>query len=189
MKDSFYRMLLSIPFLFALCAAPSSAQRIGSKNPTAPHELAVMISPFHLLLPMVVATAEFRMNDDVGMAGVVGAGSVLGFTTFELGAQGNYYLIGGFDHGMQVGAELLYSYSSGDIGDSSSISFSGTGLAFGPYLGYKVAAGFGLTFNLQAGLGVILARGSAEEKSSGRSGSGTGGGVVPLLNLNLGWSF
>ena len=112
---------------------------------------------------------------------------MLGFTTFELGAQGNYYLIGGFDHGMQLGAELLYTYSSGDV--SEDISFSGTGLAFGPYVGYKVAAGFGLTFNIQAGGAVMLARGSAEDKSSGQSGSGTGGGILPILNINLGWSF
>jgi hypothetical protein len=179
----YFRYALITAVLFYGLLFPVYAQR-------APHNVSLTISPLHLIGPIVELTGEFKMEDDIGVAAVVGVGSLEGFSVFEVGGQFNYYVIGSFQHGMQLGAEMLYISLSDDYRNTDvDISAVGRGLAVGPYLGYKVAAGFGLTFNLQAGVYASLMKASAEDDMSGAraSASGSSGGL--LLNLNLGWSF
>ncbi len=102
---------------------------------------------------------------------------------FEGGVQGRYYLLGSFENGMQIGAEMLGIYASTNAGASSGITATGTGLAVGPFLGYKYVAPFGLTLDLQGGVEVLAV------SASGGGSSASAGAVIPLLNLNIGWSF
>jgi hypothetical protein len=57
----------------------------------------------------------------------------------------------------------------------------------GPFVGYKVTADVGLTFDAQLGFQVIAV--SAEAVSGGQTASGEQSSVIPLLNLNVGWAF
>lgn len=178
----FWYVILTVVFCCSLWL-PANAQR-------TPHNVSLTISPLHLVLPVVELTGEFNMENDVSVAAIAGIGSYEDFSVFEVGGQFNYYLIGSFQHGMQLGAEMMYISVSDDYKDSDvDISVVGRGLAIGPYLGYKVAAGFGLTFNAQAGVFASLLRGSAEDDVSGARGSASGSSSGLLLNINLGWSF
>lgn len=175
---------LRAALVLALLAALPAAAQIGKKEP----QTSITLSPLHLPLPFLEVTSEFKMQPKVGVAGIIGLGSIDGAFAFELGGQAQYYLIGDFDHGMQLGAEMIYAHVSDDNIDGSGISANSNGLAIGPYLGYKVAFGFGLTLNLQAGLDYMLVRAHAED-STGASGNASGAALFPLINFNVGWSF
>lgn len=140
------------------------------------HDVSITTSPIHLLIPIVEVTAEFRVDDRVGIAGIGGIGSTLGILIGEVGASGRYYPFGDFDHGMQLGAEAIF-VAAGTSPNGTTVL--GGGIAAGPFLGYKIAARFGLTFEIQLGAAIV--------------GVGAGGetdvGLGPILNLNLGWSF
>ena len=161
------------------------------------HRIAVTLSPLHLILPVVEVTAEYRMADRIGLAGIFGAGKVgteqatpagtveHRFTAVEAGTQFRYYPIGNFVHGMQVGAELLYLYVG--RGDSGTSSAFGEGLAVGPFAGYKIATNVGFTFDAQLGFEYVAAH--AEASTPGGSTSAKAKTIIPLVNLNVGWSF
>ncbi len=155
-----------------------------------PHKTAITISPFHLTQPIVEVTGEFAMTRDIGMAAIVGIGSYDGASFFEIGGQYNYYIIGNFNHGMQLGAELLYAHLSDGfrLGDDK-VNWAGQGLAVSPFLGYKFAANYGLTLNIQGGVSLVVARASVESSYDGTTDSASNSTVGPLLNINVGWSF
>lgn len=140
------------------------------------HAVSVTVSPLHLVLPIIEATGEFRLADKASVAVIGGFGSVSGYSAAEVGGQGRYYPIGDFDHGLQVGGEVLAIF----VSDSNA---AGLGLSVGPFLGYKIAARFGLTFDIQLGAQAYVV-GASSGTSSARESA-----VGPLLNINLGWSF
>jgi hypothetical protein len=148
------------------------------------HKVSLTLSPIHLLLPMLEVTGEGRLADKVGVAGIVGFGSVGDLALFEAGAQGRYYVLGTFDHGMEVGGELLYVGASGEM---DGVQASGSGLSAGPFLGYKFAARFGLTVDVQAGAAYTFV--TAEASGGGEAASAEDSALSPLVNLQLGWSF
>ncbi len=85
---------------------------------------------------------------------------------------------------MQVGGELIYMHASIDAGGVSAVA---DGLSVGPFLGYKVIADFGFTFDCQVDyqfVGVGASATDGQTMASARSSNGT-----VLLNLNVGWSF
>lgn len=146
---------------------------------------SLTISPIHLLLPVVELTGEARVHDKVGVALIAGAGkytdpnvSGISATVYEAGAQVRVYVIGDFRHGMQVGGELLYLHLNDDR-----VAISGEGLAVGPFLGYKIMIDAGFTFDAQLGFEHISAR------AEGSGATANDRTFIPLLNLNVGWSF
>jgi hypothetical protein len=153
---------------------------------------AITLSPFHLSLPVLQLTGEYRLGEQMGIAAILGAGEIKGaasglyeaaptYTAFEAGAKFHYYAVGNFRHGMQVGGEVLMIHVSGS---NKGISESATGLLVGPFLGYKYTAGFGLTVEAQLGL---AREGIGASASTGDELTKSGWGA--LLNLNAGWSF
>ncbi|MDY0060386.1 MAG: hypothetical protein RBU45_11285 [Myxococcota bacterium] len=165
------------------------------------HFLSLTLSPIHLAMPVLEVTAEYRVLPKLGVAGFLGAGqytqeteiggTVVDEDTFlvlEVGAQVRYYVLGDFDHGMQLGAEVLYLHLSGDDLSSSTVSGSGAGVAVGPFLGYKIATRIGFTFDVQLGYQVILVSAEASN-DQGQSATSDETSGSPLLNLNVGWSF
>lgn len=156
----------------------------AEEKPPYDKHVSVTISPLHLASPIVELTGEGRAADKAGIAAIAGVGKASGYPAWELGAQGRYYLLGSFDHGMQLGGEILYVHLGTSEG---TVRASGAGGAVGPFVGYKIAARFGLTFDAQLGAEYLFASANASSGSSTASTSDSR--IIPLLNLNLGWSF
>jgi hypothetical protein len=145
---------------------------------------SLTISPIRLVFPVVELTGEARAHDKVGVALIGGGGgsdpniSETSATAYEAGAQVRVYVLGDFRHGMQVGGELLYLHLSGNR-----LSRNGEGLAVGPFLGYKIMIDAGFTFDAQLGIEHISARAASGNNTANDKA------FIPLLNLNVGWSF
>jgi hypothetical protein len=149
-------------------------------------------------MPVFELTAELRLHNNIGLALIAGTGEVrttdslnnsYSFKVYELGGQFVAYPISNFDDGLQLGAELLYvSVDTKDYPGTVKVSGSGEGLAMGPFVGYKVGLKGGFTFVVQGGFEYVTMRAKASD-SSGTTASGSDNSVIPLLNLNLGWSF
>jgi hypothetical protein len=178
-----FRLFAPAAALLSLVVLTSPAYAADVDVPDVQHSLSITISPIHLIFPILEATGEYRLNDKVGLAGVLGLGRISDsgstYGVFELGAQARYYVVGNFVHGMQLGAELMYVAVASD----SQRTVNGQGLSAGPFVGYKIAANGGFTFEGQ--LGATYNTVEANSGSSRASGSGWGA----LLNLNVGWSF
>lgn len=148
------------------------------------HDVSLTFSPLHLFLPVVELTAEVRLPVDFSVAAIGAYGGHRGVTLWEAGAQARYYLLGGFEHGMPLGVEALYLGASDNRGG---VDARVTGLAVGPFIGYKLATDHGFTLDLAGGVQYIALSGFATDGSS--SASLTDNTMIALINLNLGWSF
>lgn len=153
-------------------------------KPPFDHDVSITWSPVHLVIPMVELAGEYRAADPVGVALILGAGGADGVTVVEFGGQGRWYPVGSFDHGMQLGAEVLAVHA---FGSDSGVRARATGVTLGPFVGYKVAARFGLTFDTQ--LGVQFEAIDATATNGTSTASAGESKLGPLFNLNLGWSF
>jgi hypothetical protein len=162
--------------------------------------VSLTFSPAHLINPVVELTGEFKAHEQWGAALIGGAGTVtvedpiLGdviFDVWEVGGQLRYYALGDFDHGMQVGAEVLYASASTDNLNGSRVTLSGNGVSVGPFLGYKIATDVGFTFDAQLGYSRIgIGAPEAKNEETGETAQGEGSSEwEPLVNLNVGWSF
>ncbi len=177
-----------LAFALILCSSLAHAAD-GVDRP-----ISVTVSPLLLILPVFEVTAEYAVMPDLGVAGILGIGQVsvessLGddsqFTVFEIGGSVRYYAIGSFRHGMQLGLEALYLQVSGSMDNAIGV---GKGLSVGPFIGYKYIASFGLTVDLQGGVGYTLL-GAEASNDQGDSASNSDSQLLPILNINLGWSF
>lgn len=161
------------------------------------HHVALTLGTLYLLLPVVRVAAEVAIVPRVSLALTAGVGQLTIVTdedegerkrridTWQAGGQGNVYLLGDFEHGMQLGAEVLYAHLALPSGQGASGQLDGW--AVGPYLGYKFSAPFGLTFNAQLGIEVGTAK--VEGESDGERLTKQQLIPLPILNLNLGWAF
>jgi hypothetical protein len=73
--------------------------------------------------------------------------------------------------------------SLGDVDVDNSVTADG--FTAGPYVGYKGVFSFGLTLTAQLGVDFVV----AHAKSSTTQQMASEKTVLPLLNLNAGWSF
>ena len=172
---------------------------VAHANPNSPqsNHTTITISPLHLLLPVLEVTGEFKLSEKMSAAAIAGIGtttvevsSISGtnqesYQTIELGAQYRYYLTGNFNGGIQLGFELLYVTVDRDEDDD--VSATGEGFAMGPFIGYKYVSSSGFTFDSQLGIQNVV--GGAEASSGSASAETEDSAIVPLLNLNIGWSF
>ncbi len=165
-------------FIFCIASAiPATAQ--------SNHFQSFTFSPVHLSIPVLEVNMEIRLQDKIGVAAIFGLGDIEGIGVLEAGAQGNYYFVGDFQHGLQIGAEAMFTNFSLSNGSTSSKP-DGKLFRIGPYAGYKYAADFGLTAVIQYGIAAGFGNSSltTNNNSSVRlTGSDT------FLNLNTGWSF
>jgi hypothetical protein len=159
--------------------------------------VSVTAAPIYLLLPMLKLTGELRLGTQGSIALIGGAGwvtdnasndpkvsSKVTFFVYEVGSQLRYYVTGTFRRGMHVGAEVLYLHVNGSL---DSVTGVAKGLALGPFFGWKTTSHAGFTFEVQGGVEVVTGGSSVTDSSGGSSSSNVD--FVPLLNLNLGWSF
>lgn len=146
---------------------------------------AVTLSPAHLQLKVIEITAERNLGNKISASGIVGYGGSGGATIFEIGAQAAYVLFGDFDDCVKVGVEGVYIGGSAAAG---SISSSVTGFQAGPFLGFKTAADFGLTFEFDLGVDHYFISGEAKVGTTSVNTVNQSKNI-PLVNLQLGWSF
>lgn len=200
---------LFAPPLFAQTASPSTttAQPTGpDKKESKDHFAYVSISPIHLLFPIVEVTGEFRLHEKIGLAAIGAVGSVnpyqfsqtqpppgvstSRFLVWEAGGQLVTYPVGHFDHGMQLGAEVLYLGVSGSASTSTeTANATAQGLALSPFIGYKFTAPIGFSFNIQGGLTYYAVRADASSSTGETAQVTKESQFAPLINLNLGWAF
>lgn len=153
------------------------------------------MSPLHLVLPVFELTAEVRVADGFGIAAIAGIGAVTAedssgedhrFSAYELGAQLVFYPLEAFDS-LQVGAEALYIKVEREDDADADVSGVADGFALGPLVGYKLITNVGFTFVVQGGVQYVAYR--AETTDGSGTSSDSESRFIPLLNLNLGWSF
>lgn len=189
--------------LLAVCVVLLPAVALGQDakvaKPAPKRNFSLTISPLHLFMPMLELTGEYRVSNRFGAAAVLGVGAPMfnyhddygvpqsTRTLFlEGGLQARYYVLGSFRHGMQVGLEAMVGHLSVDDA-SANVTGTGTAVAIGPFVGYKITTKNGFTFDSQ--LGFQRAFISAEASEDGESSQGSMSATGPLLNLNIGWSF
>ncbi|MBU1218308.1 DUF3575 domain-containing protein [Myxococcota bacterium] len=186
--------------LMFLVATPVYAQTApyGQSNevqqPTTDPSVSITISPIHLVLPAFEVTAELKVAPKIGIAGVIGFGTITveddygdenTFKFYELGAQFRYYAIGSFKSGLHFGVETTYIHVSGEIDDVQGV---GTGLAIGGFVGYKHTFSFGLVLEGQIGYQVVAYNAHASDDNGNSDSASDSKGSI-LLNLNIGYSF
>ena len=202
--------------VLCLGPAPAIAEDAVSKTDDS-HMAAVTIAPIMLAIGLFEFTGEYKIADKMGVGVIVGVGSIETETIvngekdrtsqslYELGAQFRYYLLGDFNHGLQVGVEFAHVGASAAETDAvtedgetvkvaAKVDVAGTGV--GGFIGYKIAADFGLTFELQAGVQQFSLDAEGEGTASNDSGTTvtveakeSGTAILPLVNIQLGWSF
>lgn len=162
------------------------------------HDFTVTWAPIRLIIPIFELTGEYRVHDDIGVSVTLGGGkrTLLVSNTeipgaeLEGGAQARYYVLGSFSHGMELGVEALYEYVRFEEPlPANVLAVAAGGLTAGPFVGYKVAAGFGLTFEAQLGARYLLLDPPVTGSSSVSPIGDESSRWLPLLHLNVGWSF
>lgn len=176
--------------------APATAAELFPVKAPSPRNWAVTISPVHFLLPVFEITGERRLSQNLGVALMIGAGSLTAkdesagnventYKLAEIGASVRYYGLGTFAKGMQFGGALEFIRLTGDDIGGSMVSGIGSGLLLAPFVGYKHTMKLGITFDGQLGFSYAAIRAKTDnglvQEDSKR--------VNAYLNLNVGWSF
>ncbi len=197
MKRCSLRMMMAVAVLVVVPTGVFAQEATAKIDDDVQHSYSITLSPFHLVLPMGELTGEYRVTDKIAVAAILGVGQVKtktvtvsgtiedSFFAIDAGAQFRYYPVGNFIHGMQLGAEILFVYVN--LNETGSTSASGTGLAIGPFVGYKIATDIGFTFDAQLGFEYMAVQSTASDSGISVTGSDSKFGL--LLNLNVGWSF
>jgi hypothetical protein len=151
-------------------------------GPPIDRSISVTLSPFHALIPFFEITGELRITPNISGALIAGIGKILDgkadkHSAQEIGAQAIYYFKPMF-RALHAGIELTYVHSSDT---DSATTFTGTSFALGAFIGWKYIHRTGVTLLAQGG----LALGFVEERSPPE----TKVTVLPIVNLNAGWSF
>jgi len=159
---------------------PPIQPAVEAPAPVIPRAVSVTLSPFHALIPSLEITGELRIMPRISGALILGIGKFLDSKTDthagqEIGGQGTYYFKPTF-RGLHVGIEVAYIHSSDT---DSATTYTGTSFAVGPFIGWKYIHRIGFTIVAQGGLAA-----SWVEERSGDSVVK----VLPILNLNAGWS-
>ncbi len=203
-------------------AQPEWIDETPAADENSLHYVSLTFSAARAVASLYEVTGEVRLGERIGLAAIAGFGSLdakhpsypqtIHLSGRELGAQARIYAIGDFDHGLMLGGELLRIWAEASptrVNDSVTINgvrYEGTALlsgegtltGVGAFIGYKVTASFGLTFDAKLGwqkltldgtgsmTGQAVVNGITEERSQSESIHESRN--VPLFNLNLGWS-
>ena len=191
-------------------ASPAGAQAVAPRQTTLPpveeppkkrpphRVVSLTFSPLHLLFPVFEIEAELAMAPHFGVGVIGGIGTMntqtvnpaypdQDFSVYELGGQLIGYPLREFSS-LQIGAELMWIHVNATKYQGQSVEANAGGVAVGPLVGYKVLTDIGFTFAVQGGFQYVAVRAHASD-SEGNSARAESSDFVPLLNLNLGWSF
>jgi len=154
---------------------------------------SLTLSPILLLEPVLQLNGELRLGDNASITAIAGGGWVkvnetgqpsMTFRMLELGGQLRYYATGSFRRGMQVGVEVLYVNVDVKVEDVAGVA---SGLAMGPFFGWKAVSRAGFTLDLQGGVAVLTS--GQRVSNASKSATDTSVDFIPLINANIGWSF
>jgi hypothetical protein len=191
-------------------ASPARAQAVAPRQTTLPpveeplkkrpphRVVSLTFSPLHLLSPIFEIEAELAMAPHFGVGVIGGIGTMntqtvnpnypdQDFSVYELGGQVIGYPLREFSS-LQVGAEVMWIHVNASTYQGQSVEANAGGVAVGPFVGYKVLTDIGFTFVAQGGFQYVAVNAHASD-SEGNSARAESSDFVPLLNLNLGWSF
>jgi hypothetical protein len=194
MLRSLMTRVLGAAVLAAGVASGGPAQAADKKAEKV-RDVSVTFSPLHLLLPMAELDVEARLGDYLGLAvlGGIGQASVedsLGreqdFAAYELGTRFIAYPLEPFES-LQLGAEVLWVKVASDDLDGGSVQGTASGVAAGPFLGYKLITRGGFTFFVEGGVEYMFIRAEASDATETQRDEESR--WIPLLNANVGWSF
>ncbi|MBW8886342.1 MAG: hypothetical protein JF616_01185 [Fibrobacteres bacterium] len=154
--------------------------------------VSLTFSPLSLLIPEGEIGIEMRKYEKLGLGVVAGAGRItqvspgvkLHLSIYDLGIQANYYAVGSFRHGMQLGFRGVYEHFANPF--VHQLPISGSNFKLGSWVGYKYVMKVGLTFQTQIGCQYIWNHESDGIEGGTNSKSES---LAPLLELDLGWSF
>lgn len=208
------KLLVVTASLFCLAMHPASALGQDGASPPPPppavasdvqHQVSVTFAPILAMGSSTTQIQSIRVLELLGEYAVtrkVSAAAILAFgkvtmkdptydpaNIYEVGAQGRFYPLGTFIHGMNVGAEVLWTKAditakSGNVSAAATAS----GLAVAPFVGYKIATNIGFTFDAHLGVRYYALQANATA-STGDTASAKQSDSAPLLRLNIGWSF
>ncbi|MEO7034119.1 MAG: hypothetical protein ABI548_09520 [Polyangiaceae bacterium] len=179
-----------------LSPAPPSAETDSDEV------VSLTISPLHLILPIVQLTGEVRVVPHFGVSLIAGYGQLGLDTTGGDGFSTNHTTVSAYELGgrligyplkkfksLQLGGQIMYLHlaTDGPVNDTG-ISATGAGVAVGPFVGYKLVTKIGFTFLAQGGFQYLAVRADAQD-TSGSSATNEASKLLPLLNLDVGWSF
>ena len=185
-------------------AYPTGPEYLYPVAPPVPDDsnevFSLTISPLHLILPILQLTAEARVTPHFGISVIGGYGKLTvdtqssdGFSVstdkvsvsaYELGGRLIGYPLKKFKS-LELGAQIMYLHVATDgASNESGISATGAGVAIGPLVGYKLVTKVGFTFLAQGGFQYLAIQ---AQDSSGANAQESK--FLPLLNLDIGWSF
>jgi len=176
---------------------PSLPEGVG-KQLKPSQRVSITFSPLHLLSPIFELQIEAMVTSHFSVAAIGGIGSIKAestdpviddekFAAYVLGLQLTGYPLRDFSS-LQLGAELLWIKVSTENFDGREITADAGGVALGPFIGYKLLTNGGFTFFAQGGFQYAVVQAQASD-SVGNSAQEEQSAFIPLLNLNLGWSF
>lgn len=152
-----------------------------------------MWAPIRAIIPVAEFTGELRVHDRVGAVALLGGGrrtiesgttKVTG-TELEFGAQGRFYLLAPFES-LHVALEVLDEYVTFDEPLPAGVAgVAAGGVTAGALVGYKLVTGVGFTFEAQLGARYLI----VEPTVTGMGDPMIDGRWLPLLHLNVGWTF
>ena len=188
------------PYPPAYPYAPPELIPVKPPSSDSDEVFSITISPLHLLFPIVQLTGEVRATPHFGISVIAGYGSLgvdtttngvadsVKVTAYEIGGRLIGYPLKKFKS-LQFGAQLMYlKVDTATPISSSNVSGTGAGIAFGPFAGYKLVTSGGFTFLAQLGVQYLSAQAEAHE-TTGLSNSARDNRFLPLVNLDVGWSF
>ena len=201
--------------LGALAAAPDAAR---ADAPPRFHT-AVTISPYHFGYPMLLVSVEHYFSDRLSLMADVGGGAYRGASLLQLGARHPVYLLGSIRLGLNFGPfarASFFRYASADAvlegpttdqghrvtapvtNDAEVIRANGRhGIFYGAFIGGSVILGVrdtiprwyrGATIRVGLMIGSVSVFGDSPYGAAPNA-SRPGGGFLPTLYADLGWSF
>jgi hypothetical protein len=197
MLSSFLTRSFGAAVLVAGMASGGPAHAADEKAEKAEkaRDVSVTISPLHLLMPLAEVDVEARLGDFLGLAVLGGIGQVSvedsldreqDFAAYEVGVRFIGYPLEPFES-LQVGAEVLWVKVSSDELQGGSVQGAASGVAAGPFLGYKLITRGGFTLFVEGGVEYMFIRAEASDATETQREEDSR--WIPLLNANLGWSF
>ncbi len=182
---------------------PEAPATHGSPASTPDRErhwiVSLTVSPLHFVfLPPLQLAVEVRPVAHLGVAAVGAMGPVdfhipegdyETYLAYKIGGDLVGYVLPGhpFD-AVQVGAQVLYAHVAKPRYDPE-LDASNDGLAIGPFVGFKVIASCGFTAVGQMGFEYVAARAHPYSHDSAGKRVGSGTGLIPIVNVDIGWSF
>jgi hypothetical protein len=180
---------------------PPRVEREDTPSHDPDKSFSLTFSPLHLILPVFLVTGEVKALPHFGVSFSAGYGSITvqqpssdGFSTDTFSAAAlllvtrlSFYSRK-FD-GFVGGVQTQYVHIDGTgTASNTAVAGAGSGLAVGPFIGYKWTAKGGFTLLAEGGVQYLAVQAHGND-ANGQGASAHQETVSLLANLEIGWSF